>query len=125
MAITNETLARDGLSNAFDVLVNTGSGTSTMIFRDDTTNIVTFNLEDPAFGASSTGTITLSGLPITAAAVAGGTIDGFQILDQDAALLLSGSITGIAGGGDIEVTNTTVLNLQTLTITSFTYSTPS
>lgn len=122
MAITHETAVRDALSDQIDTLVNTGAGTAVLKLRDGTTDIISFDLPDPAFGASSSGTITLNGVPINAAASATGSVDGFQVLDKDATVIFSGTVTVTGGGGDMEMNSTSLTITQTCDLTSFTYS---
>lgn len=95
-ATTIATSARDAQADAFDTLVNTGGGTAGLRLRNSTTTLVTFNLSNPAFGASSTGAITLSGVTISATASAGTAtaVDNYQILDRGGAVVWTGSVTG-------------------------------
>lgn len=123
-AITHATATRNAISDAVDAHINTGGGTAVLKIRQSTTDLVSFNLQNPAFGASSSGTITLAGVPIAATAGAAGTADGFQILDRGGALVLSGSVTGNGGGGDIEVSNTSIANGQSCSLTALTYTAP-
>lgn len=64
---------------------------------------------DPMFGAASGGTITLSGTPLTSAAVLSGTASFFRIL-------LNGGLTTVAQGS--VGTTGAQLNLNTVSITS-------
>ena len=124
MAITHNTAVRNALADLIDTLVNTGASTAVLKLRDGTTDIVSFNLSATAFGAASSGTITLAGTPIAGTAGASGDVDGFQILDKDGTLILSGTVTATGGGGDIEITNISVANGQGCSLTSFSYSAP-
>ena len=111
---TWETAARNALADAFDTLVNTGSGTATLVLRNSTTVLATFNLADPAFGAAATGVITLAGTPLSTTASAGSetTPDNYQIFDQDSNLVASGTVTGTGA-----ITSGETVNLNSFSIT--------
>lgn len=113
---TLETLARNALSDALDALINTGAGTATLTLRNSTTVLVTFNLQNPAFGASATGVITLQGVPISAVASAGSatTPDNYQVINRDSSLVMSGSVTGTGP----------ITSGETVNLNSYTYTTP-
>lgn len=124
MAITHATATRNAIADAVDDQVNSGSGTAKLRLRDGTTTIVDFDLSNPAFGNASDGDIDLNGTPISGTAAATGVVDGFQLLDRDGGVVLSGTVTATSGGGDIEVTNTNVASGQDCSLTSLTYSAP-
>lgn len=113
-ATTIATSARDAQADAFDVLVNTGGGTAVLRLRNSTTTLATFNLSNPAFGASSTGAITLSGVTISATASAGTAtaVDNYQILDRGGAVVWTGAVTGAD-----TITSGQTVNLTSLVIT--------
>lgn len=109
-ATTIATAARNAQADAFDTLVNTGAGTATLRLRNSTTTLATFNLSNPAFGAASTGAITLNGVTISATASAGTAtaVDNYQILDRDGAVVWTGSVTGsdtITSGQSVNLTS--------------------
>lgn len=122
MSVTHATAVRSAIADLIDTLVNTGAGTSKLRLRDGTVTIVDFNLSDPAFGAASSGVITLNSTPIAATAGASGDVDNAQLLDQDGSVVLSCSVTGTGGGGDIEVSNVSIANGQDCSLTSLTYA---
>jgi len=124
MTLTHVTALRSTLADAVDAAINTGAGTATLKIRASTTDLIVFNLQNPAFGAASSGVITLAGVPISTTAAATGTADNFQILDRDGTLLVSGSVTATGGGGDIEATNTSIATSQDADLTSLTYTAP-
>ena|SRR5688572_6016417 len=113
-ATTIATAARNAQADAFDTLINTGAGTAVLRLRNSTTTLVSFNLSNPAFGAASTGAITLSGVTISATASAGTAtaVDNYQILDRDAAVQWTGGVTG-----SDTITSGQTVNLTSLVIT--------
>jgi len=68
MAITHNTATRNVLADAVDAAINTGSGTATLVIKDGASVSATINLQNPAFGAASGGTITLAGVTLSATA---------------------------------------------------------
>jgi hypothetical protein len=71
------------------------------------TLLATVTLADPAFGAASAGSATLTDpAPVTGAA--DGTATWFRGLDSAGATVLDGSVTATGGGGDLELNTTTI-----------------
>jgi len=127
MAITHVTALRNVLADAVDNYINTTGSTDAggdIVIRASTTILVTFALSNPAFGAASSGVVTGSSLPKNANATAGGTADNFLLRDRDNATALSGSVTATGGGGDIQVSNTSIANGQACQLDTLTYTAP-
>lgn len=125
MAVTHVTAVRNLFADALDNYINTTGSANTggmLTLRDSTTVVVEFDFSNPAFGASSSGVITLADTPIAAAAIAAGEVDNAQILDRDEGLVLSCSVTGAGGGGDIEVSNANIALAQDCSLDSLTYT---
>lgn len=129
MAITHSTTARDALADQVDSLVNGGTtdaqGDFVVQESAGPTDLIEFNLQDPAFGAAATGTITLAGTPISTTASATGTADQFEVRDKDNAMVYTGTVTATGGGGDVEIDNTSVESGQSAELSSHSYSAPS
>jgi hypothetical protein len=118
-----ETIARNALADAFDDLVNTGSGTAR--FRLETsggTAVATISLQNPAFGAASNGVITLQGTPLQDTNAAGGTVARGAIYNRnDARVSISNAATS---GAEITVSSTTIGAGETVTLSSLTVTVP-
>jgi len=126
MALSHSTTVRNDMADAVDARINTGAGTAVFELLDGATVCASFNLQDPAHGAAASGVITLQGTPLTdASADNTGTLDGFQIKDQDGNVHISGSLTGSGGGGDLEADSVSVTAGQQVDLTSFTWTAPS
>ena len=109
---------RNSQADAFDDDVNSGTGTAALRLRNaSTTVLVSFGLQNPAFGAASSGQITLQGTTLSATASAGSadSVSDYQILDRDGNVLLTGGVTG----------SDTITSGQTVNLTSFTITWPS
>lgn len=122
MAVTHLMALRTILADAVDAHVNTGSGTALVRLRDSTVTIVDFELSNPAFGNAVNGVITLNDTPIEdVPAAADGEVDNAQIVNRNGDVSLACSVTQTGMGGDIEMDNTNVAELQECTLVSLTY----
>lgn len=124
MAVTHDVAMRNVLADVVDDRINTGSGAAKVRLRASTTTIVDFDLPNPAFGSASGGAIVLNGIPIDATAAAAGVVDNAQILDRNGAAVITCSVTGVGGGGDIVVTNVNITSGQACSLDSLTYAAP-
>lgn len=117
------TTMRDVLANAFDDGVNTGGGTAT--FKLETSGdveVASFDLQNPAFGAASTGVITLAGVPLQDTSAAGGTVAQASMYNRGATKL-SESVAATSGQ-EVTVSSTTVGVGETVTLTALTVTVP-
>jgi hypothetical protein len=122
MAITHAAGVRDNFATVVKDAVAVGAGTAKLQLRDGVDAIVEFNLPNPAFAGPVNAVLTLNGTPIAATAIDDGpSVDSFRILDRAGSLVLSGSVTMVGMGGDIEVTNVNVANGQDCSLESLTY----
>jgi hypothetical protein len=71
------------------------------------TLLATVTLVDPAFGTAADGSATLTDPPSVTGA-ADGTATWFRGLDSAGATVLDGSVTATGGGGDLELSTTTI-----------------
>lgn len=128
----SESLA-NALANAVDDAVNAGAAggtikiyTGTQPATADTaasgTLLATFTLSTTAFGAASSGTITLAGTPLTVAAVATGTAGWFRLADSDGNEVLDGSVS--TSGAQINLNTTSITDGVNVSITSGTITMP-
>jgi hypothetical protein len=108
---TLSTAARNAACNAAVDLVDAGAGAGNLIIRTSGgTTLVSFTLDDPAFGNAATGVATAAGFPKTATASASGTADNYQIRDSDNNVIISGTVG--TSGTDIVLDNTSINNGQ-------------
>lgn len=127
MAITHVTALRNILADAVDNYINTtgtGEAQGDFVILDSAVVLARIDLQAPAFGAASSGVITLAGTPLTATAAASGTADLFELQDRDDGSVVLGTATLTSGGGDIELDNTNITTSQVVEVTSFTYTAP-
>lgn len=118
-----ETNARNALANAFDDLMNTGSGTSNLKLETaGDVEVATFNLQNPAFGAASTGVITAQGTPIQDTSATGGTVAQGSLYNRNGDKV-SESPAGTSGT-EIIMSSLTVGVGETVTLTALTVTQP-
>ncbi len=123
MMPTLETAFRTAVADAIDGLVNTGSGTATLVFETSgDAEVATISLANPAFGAASAGVITLAGVPLQDTDAAGGTIAQGSLFDRDGTKLLEG--TAGVGSGEFQLSSLVLAATETMTLTSLTITVP-
>lgn len=105
------------------VEIRTGAQPANCAAADSGTLLATFNLASDWAGAASSGSKSFSSTPVSATAGATGTAAHYRIKDSGATTThMQGSITSTGGGGDAEITNTSITNGQTVQITSWTWT---
>jgi hypothetical protein len=120
---TLTTALQNAIANAIDDAVNTGSGTAQFILETSgDAEVAAFDLQNPAFGAASSGLITAAGVPIQDADAAGGTIAQASLYDRDGAKLLES--VAATSGQEVTVSSTTVAADEVVTLTALTIQVP-
>lgn len=119
MAITHGATIRDTMANDVGNALANGK----CVLKEGATVICTIALGATPFGAASGGTITLNGTPSgTASASTTNGVDTFEMQDSGGAIVYTGTVTVTGGGGDMEISNTTIVANETVTITSHSYT---
>lgn len=136
MAIGISTASQNAAANAIAALVDADVGAGTVTVRTGAapatandaptgTLLVTITLNDPAFGAAVAGVVTLDITPAPqGTGVAAGTAGYFRLHDNSGDVVLQGSVTVTAGGGDMEINTTTIAIGTLVEITSGTLTMP-
>jgi hypothetical protein len=121
MALTLATTMRDAIADAVDATIGTSA---TLEFQTSgNTEVATLTLGNPAFGASSSGTITLSGVPLSDTTATGGTMAKFVIKSGGTTTQITGSVG--TSGENINFAGGLVVGAgDTVTLTSFTITCP-
>ena len=126
MALTLATTMRDAIADAVDARINGGGGAGYLEFQTSgDEEVATITFSDPAFGASSTGVITMASAPKSSGAATGGTMAKFKIYDNGAPgdLLITGSV-GVSDEDINFAGGLTVGAGDTVELTSFTITCP-
>lgn len=128
MAVTHVTALRNVIADAVDNYINTTGATDAsgdlQIQDSGSVVLVEFTLQNPAFGAAGSASMTLAGVPIAATASATGTASKGRIRDRANADAVLFSVTASGGGGDVIASNTSIANGQSCSLTSLTYTAP-
>lgn len=136
MATRISTAARNAAADAIAALIDVGAANGYVEIRTGAqpanpgtaasgTLLVTIQLNEPAFGAASTGVVTADVSPaLTAAAVAAGTAGWFRAYDDNDLAVIDGSCGAVSSGEDMELSNTSIASGQDVTITSWTMTMP-
>jgi hypothetical protein len=136
MTIRLSVAARDAAANSVADFVDAGAGSGLLRVYTGTqpasadvaatgTLLATFTTNDPAFGASTTGTASLIVTPaVSTTGVAAGNAGWFRLLDSTGATILDGSVTASGGGGDLIMSTVTVSIGLTLQLTAGTITMP-
>ena len=118
-----ETALRNALADEVDNQINTGAGTATLQFETSAdAEVATIDLQNPAFGAASTGTITLAGVPLSDTSATGGTTAQASIYDRDSTKQLE--MTVGTSGTEIIITSTVIAATEQVDLTSLTITVP-
>lgn len=130
MALTISTAARNAAAEAVAGLVDAGTGAGALLIYDGTrpagpdtavtnqTLLAEIELNDPAFGPASNGTVLLDVDGLTTTGLAAGTATWFRFTDSDGNGVIDGSVTATGGGGDLTLNTTTISIGLTVEITS-------
>jgi len=133
MAIGLPAATRNAAADAVVDLADAGSGAAYIELRSgskpatpgDTatgTLLVTFTLNDPAFGnagASAAGRADLSLSPaISATGAASGDVGWFRLYDSDDNVIMDGTVSATGGGGDLTMSTVTVSSGLDVNLTS-------
>ena len=126
MAITHETIERDIFCNTIISAIDNGAGVGNCILLEGANVVATLPLSKPSFPAPVAGVITLDVTPIPEDSSATGSaspVDSMEFRESTGIVVFTGdNITGIAGGGDLELSKNPIDPGDTVQLTSFTYT---
>jgi hypothetical protein len=126
MAIVLETVARDALANSLDDVINAGTAPELVFETSGDVEVATIVLDATnAFGAASTGVITMTGQPKSDASATGGTTVQFSVyqnVSQGASKILEGTVG--TSGTDIIISSTVIGATDTVELTTMTFTMP-
>lgn len=120
MALILATPARNA---AVDAVTALASGGVLRFFTASDALVAEIALGDPAFGNAVNG-IAFIATTLTDPFTSSGTVTKFSIFSSAGILLLSGTVTAVGGGGDIELSTATYVSGDRLDVSTLTYSQP-
>ena len=119
MALTKSVHAKNVQCDSITGLVDLGSGApsgSLRIFTADATTLTSLHLHTPpAFFPAVDGTALADGITDNTN-VTTGTATNFGFYDRDSSFIWGGSVSGIGGGGDMQINSTSFIADQTTSI---------
>lgn len=127
MALQHTTAVRNAIADLIDSLINTGSGDAYLEIGTASgfagANLLAqIPLQNPAFGAASSGVITLQGVPLSATVAETGTAALGRFVDRDGTEVFRGSVG--TSGTDFLIDITSLVDGQTIKVTACTYTAP-
>lgn len=126
MALTHVTAIRNSLADlvvdAIDVGSTDAAGDLIVQTAADATLCTIPLAAPPAFGAASSGSATANSLPREGTATGAGTAAKFRVRNRDNSEVFQGTVTVTGGGGDMELSSTTIAVNDVIRINTFTYA---
>ena len=125
MSLTHVTAVRNALADYVVDAIDTGTTDATgdlIVQNSSDTILCTIALANPAFGAASGGTASANGLPKEGTVASAGTASKFRVRDRDNTEIFQGTVTASGGGGDMELSSTSLAVSDVVRINTFTYT---
>ena len=126
MAITHLEAVRDEFCVDVSTAVDFGPAPGLCVLKAAGTEVATIVLNDPAFGAPAAGVLTLDvgTVPEDGSATGNASlVDSMEFQDSTGTLVFAGdNITGVGGGGDLELSKNPIDSSDIVQLTSFTYT---
>lgn len=122
MALTTVTAVRNAAADAVVDAIDAGAGAGTFVLQTSgDVEVATLTFSATAFGAAASAVATANAITSDTNAT-GGVVAKFRVFDSDSNEVFSGTVTATAGGGDIELSNTTIGAGDTVACSAFTYT---
>ena len=99
--------------------LRTGAPPTNLTDADTGTLLATINLPSD-WSSQAAGVLTVSGTPLSATAVAAGTVGHYRFKTSANAVVSDGTVTATGGGGDMTIDNAVIANGQTVNLTGWT-----
>lgn len=113
------------LCNGGSIEIRTGAQPATAATAASGTLLATFTLPNPAYGAAANGVATLDADPdLEVNGVADGTAGWFRVKTSGGTTVRDGAITATGGGGQLELSSTTIQTGVPVRITAGTFTQP-
>jgi hypothetical protein len=116
VALPTRTLMLEGIETS----VLTGGGTANITLYQTNLALCVFPLAADPFGAAVSSGIALASVPISSTGTeVAGNANRFVMVDEAGTTVLTGTVSAIGGGGDIETPSVAVTAAATQTLNSF------
>lgn len=122
MALSYSTTLRNNGLDEITALIDAGAGAGKLKIQvsGGGTTLSTHALSDPSAGAASAGVLTFNAIADDTSADDTGTAAQFVLTDDADTVVVTGSVTATGGGGDIELSSTSITLGDTVSISSLT-----
>lgn len=118
-----ELVLQNLVADFIDTEVNTGAGTSNMKFETSgDVEVATIDFQNPAFGASVVGVLTLQGVTLSDTSATGGTTAQASIFDRDGTKQWENTVG--TGGTEIIISSVVIGATDQVDLTAFTVTVP-
>ena len=119
MTLTIATATRALMLDGFEDSMEVGSGTANFTVYQTNTALCVFPLAATPFGAATSDAAAVASAPINSTGTeVAGTANRFVLTNQNGDTVMSGTISAVGGGGDLEVPALTVTAAATQTLNS-------
>lgn len=118
MSLALGSLIQAAMLNGLETRMAAGAGTATLTLYQTNLALCVFDLAAAPFIAAVGPSLTLSAPLSSGGTEVAGTANRFVIVDQDAVTAVSGTVSAVGGGGDIETPSLTVTAAATQTLNS-------
>lgn len=127
MSLTHVAAVRNSLATIVSTAVDNGSTNPNGQIQIATSSafstiLSTLQFANPSFGSASAGVITANAIAPDTNAANTGTAANFRLQDRNGTEVLRGTVTATGGGGDIQLSSTSITAGDTVSITSMTYT---
>jgi hypothetical protein len=125
MAVTHPLAVRQGIANFVVDQLDEGTPPGRLIFQTAASAIIaTLPFSNPAFGNADGSAIATAGAITSDPNAVGGVASKAELRNNAGTAKILCSVTATGGGGDIQLSNTTIGAGQTVAMTSLTYTAP-
>lgn len=125
MAVTHPLAVRQGICNFVVDQLDEGTPPGRLIFQTAASaTVATLTFPNPAFGNADGSAIATAGAIVSDTNAVGGVVTKAELRNNAGTPKILCSVTNTGGGGDIQLSNTTIGVGQTVAMTSLTYTAP-
>lgn len=122
MAITHGISIRNAVADLVLDAIDAGAAAGSFVLLTSSDAVVAeLTFSDPAFVSAAGGAASANSIIPDTNAV-GGVVAKFAVVDSNDNVVFEGTVSATGGGGDIEMTSTTVAAGETVSCSAFTYT---
>jgi len=123
MALTHATAVRNAIADAVVDLIDAAGSGGELIIKDGGVVLATFVLPSPSFGDAAAG-VALANAIDEVDATATGEADAFELTDAAGTVIISGTVTVVGDGGDVELSDVDLVAGDPVSVDLLNYTAP-